>query len=154
MINLYKDNLYIIYNKMPARTQYYKRNGYKWSIPEILRLQREYELLNLSIEEISITHQRTPYAISLRLVDEGFASETDWQVSTFLSQNNTDRNVSMSISESSIYDDDESSSITSKNDSDDEISTLKSQVSDLNSKLDSILDMLRRSNGGSVIGMY
>ena len=141
---------------MPVRTQYYKRNGYKWSIPEILKLQREYELLNLSVGEISVRHQRTPYAISLRLVDEGFASETDWQVSAFLSQttnNSSEHNVSMSISEaSSYYNDDENSSITSE--SDDEISTLKSQVSDLNSKLDSILNMLRRSNGGSVIGMY
>jgi hypothetical protein len=133
---------------------YYKRNGYRWSIPEILRLQREFELLELNIEEISRIHQRTPYAIANRLVDEGFASQECKEVSQYLGfipYNHTDtsvsdNNMSLSISEESRSD------IT--NDSEDEISTLKSQVSDLNTKLDSILSMLKRSNGGSVIGMY
>ena len=30
-----------------------KRNGKRWNTPEILRLQREYELLNLPIEKIA-----------------------------------------------------------------------------------------------------
>jgi hypothetical protein len=132
----------------------YKRNGYRWSIPEIIRLQREFELLELNIEEISIRHQRSPYAIANRLVDEGFASQECKEVSQYLGfipYNNTDTivsqdNISLSISEESRSD------IT--NDSENEISTLKSQVSDLNTKLDSILSMLKRSNGGSIIGMY
>jgi hypothetical protein len=137
---------------------YYKRNGYRWSIPEILRLQREFELLELNIEEISRRHQRTPYAIANRLVDEGFASQECKEVSQYLGfipYNNTDTSVSdnnMSLSISENEDEESRSDIT--NDSEDEISTLKSQVSDLNTKLDSILSMLKRSNGGSVIGMY
>ena len=133
----------------------YKRNGYTWSIPETLRLQREFELLELSVEEISKLHQRTPYAIACRLVDEDFASQECKEISQYLgcyNNSNTsvsDDNISLSYSEETTS---QKSSITS--DSEDEISTLKSQVSDLNSKLDSILSMLRRSNGGSVIGMY
>ena len=129
----------------------YTRNGYKWCIPETLRLQREFELLELSIEEISRIHKRTPYAIACRLVYEGFASQECKEISQYLGYNNSDNsesqdNISLSITEENRSD------ITSN--SSDEISTLKSQVSDLNSKLDSILSMLRRSNGGSVIGMY
>ena len=150
---------------MPNRNfvSLYKRNGYSWSIPEILRLQREFELLELSVEEISRRHHRSPYAIACRLVDEGFASQVCIEVSQYLgcynnSNSNTtfsDDNICLSISEEtrSNYDSNsERSDVTS--DSADEIATLKSQVSDLNSKLDSILSMLRRSNGGSVIGMY
>ena len=51
-----------------------KRNGYKWSINECLQLQREYELLELSIDEISIKHNRTPNAIMYKLDQEGFAN--------------------------------------------------------------------------------
>jgi hypothetical protein len=146
---------------MPAKTQYYKRNGYKWSIPETLRLQREFELLSLDIQEISRRHQRSPYAIAIRLVDEGFASETDNDVSQYVSCSYVDDdNNTLSISQSSysesdsetVLDDDCSSVITT--DSAREIATLKTQVSDINSKLDNILNMLRRSNGGSIIGMY
>jgi hypothetical protein len=51
----------------------FKRNGYKWSINECLRLQREYELLQLSVDEIATLHQRTPNAIMFKLDQEGFA---------------------------------------------------------------------------------
>jgi len=131
----------------------YKRNGYCWSIPEILRLQREFELLELSVDEIGRRHHRSPYAIACRLVDEGFASQECKEVSQYLEFNNSYTNTSVSENNMSISEESsQRSDITS--DSTDEISTLKSQVSDLNSKLDSILSMLRRSNGGSVIGMY
>jgi hypothetical protein len=51
----------------------YKRNGYKWNINECLRLQREYELLNLSVDEIATLHQRTPNSIMFKLDQEGLA---------------------------------------------------------------------------------
>jgi hypothetical protein len=140
-------------------TYFYKRSGFAWSIPEILRLQREYELLELSIDEISRLHQRTPYAIAIRLVDEDFASQDQTDIRQYLAFTdynlNSQENISLCISENS---DDDCQSSYSEQDSDSdnqsEFSTLKSQVSDLNEKLDNILEMLRRSNGGSVIGMY
>jgi hypothetical protein len=49
------------------------RFGKKWSIPEVLQLQREYELLGLSVDEIAERHQRTPNAIIQRLEHEGFS---------------------------------------------------------------------------------
>jgi hypothetical protein len=53
------------------------RIGYKWNINECLRLQREFELLGLTIDEIATKHKRTPKAIMFKLDEEGFATYTD-----------------------------------------------------------------------------
>ena len=50
----------------------YKRFGKKWTITEILSLQREYELLELSIQDIAVKHQRSVSGILFKLEDEGF----------------------------------------------------------------------------------
>ena len=49
------------------------RNGKRWTVNECLQLQREFELLNLTINEIANKHQRTPNAIMFKLSHEGFA---------------------------------------------------------------------------------
>ena len=51
----------------------YARFGKRWTINECLQLQREFELLQLSIYEIAKRHQRTPNAIMFKLEQEGFA---------------------------------------------------------------------------------
>ena len=51
----------------------YKRFGNRWTVNECLQLQREFELLQLSVDEISKIHQRTPSAIMFKLDQEGFA---------------------------------------------------------------------------------
>ena len=53
-----------------------KRNGKKWNTPEILRLQREYELLNLPIEKIAKIHGRTIYAIMAKVEQEEFKDDS------------------------------------------------------------------------------
>jgi hypothetical protein len=50
----------------------FKRSGNKWSINEVLQLQREYELLEWTVQEIANKHQRSVNAIMFRLEDEGF----------------------------------------------------------------------------------
>lgn len=52
----------------------YTRNRKRWTINECLNLQREFELLELSIDEISLKHKRTPNAIMQKLDKEGFAN--------------------------------------------------------------------------------
>ena len=52
---------------------HYKRFRNRWTINECLQLQREYELLKLSVNEIAVIHQRTPNAIMFKLNQEGFA---------------------------------------------------------------------------------
>ena len=49
------------------------RNSFKWSVNEVLSLQREFELLGWSIDQISEKHKRTPNAIMYKLDQEGFA---------------------------------------------------------------------------------
>ena len=36
-----------------------ERSGKKWCINEVLKLQREYELLSLPINKIALNHKRT-----------------------------------------------------------------------------------------------
>lgn len=50
-----------------------KRTGAKWTVNECLKLQREFELLGLTIGEIAELHKRTPKAIMYKLDAEGFA---------------------------------------------------------------------------------
>ena len=55
----------------------YKRHGNRWTINEILSLQREYELLELTIQEIAYKHQRSIRAILCKLEVEGFIGSWD-----------------------------------------------------------------------------
>jgi len=48
------------------------RNGNKWTVNEILNLQREYELLELSVQDIALKHKRSVLAILCKLQQEGF----------------------------------------------------------------------------------
>ena len=43
----------------------------KWSVTELLSLQREYELLEMNIFDIALKHKLTPKAILYKLNDEG-----------------------------------------------------------------------------------
>ena len=51
-----------------------RRNNFKWNINELLRLEREYDLLKLNVIEIAKLHQRTQYAIVMKLQSEGIIS--------------------------------------------------------------------------------
>jgi hypothetical protein len=48
------------------------RCGKKWTVTECLQLQREYELLGLSVDEIAQLHKRSNNAIMFKLDQEGF----------------------------------------------------------------------------------
>lgn len=49
------------------------RNGKRWTVNECIQLQREFELLQLSVAEIALIHKRTPNAIMYKLDQEGLA---------------------------------------------------------------------------------
>jgi hypothetical protein len=51
-----------------------KRNGNRWTVNELLSLQREYELLEWTVQQIAEKHQRTERAILFRLESEGIVS--------------------------------------------------------------------------------
>lgn len=52
------------------------RSGNKWNVRELLALQREYELLEMNIQEIAVKHGRSVKAILFKLESEGFI--TNW----------------------------------------------------------------------------
>ena len=52
------------------------RSGNRWYINELLSLQREYELLEWSVQQIAEKHQRSVEAILFKLESEGFI--TSW----------------------------------------------------------------------------
>lgn len=52
-----------------------RRHNFKWSINETLRLQREFELLNLTISDIAKLHERSENAILYKLFLEGFITD-------------------------------------------------------------------------------
>lgn len=49
----------------------HKRAGKKWTITETLSLEREFDLLNLSLQEMASRHKRTEEAILFKLESEG-----------------------------------------------------------------------------------
>lgn len=50
------------------------RHGFRWTINECLRLQREFELLQLPLDQIASRHGRSVNAIMCKLDAEGLAS--------------------------------------------------------------------------------
>jgi ribosomal protein S8 len=52
----------------------YRRHRRNWSVTEVLQLQREYELLEWSIQQIAKKHERSVDAILYKLEQEGFIS--------------------------------------------------------------------------------
>ena len=77
---------------MPA-----KRYGKRWTIVELLSLQREYELLELSIKEIAIKHQRNQAGILSKLQAEGFIESWDkargFDILEYQKMNNEDEHL-------------------------------------------------------------
>ena len=58
------------------------RHGNKWTTTEILTLQREYELLELSIPEIASRHKRSVMSILCKLECEGFIEDAKVNIPT------------------------------------------------------------------------
>lgn len=62
--------------KTPTTKHSPNRCGNKWTVNEILRLQREYELLGLSVEKIASLHGRSLKAINYKIESEGFVTNS------------------------------------------------------------------------------
>ena len=50
----------------------YRRSGFKWTVNELISLQREYELLDWTVQQIAEKHERSVEAILFRLESEEF----------------------------------------------------------------------------------
>ena len=76
----------------------YKRSGKKWSVNELLTLQREYELLELDVQQISSRHERSVEAILSKLESVGFISTWNDARGYLKIENNTSK-INNSVSE-------------------------------------------------------
>jgi hypothetical protein len=137
------------YNGFRAR-----RGGFKWTINEVLSLQREYELLSLSIEDIAVKHSRTPYAILTKLKSEGFITSrefanryTEFRSRSFHSQNlSSDLDVySASAADDFDYDD----SVVS-----DRIGLLEHAVNEIRSTMSKLVSRVYGTSGGVSLNSY
>ena len=88
-------------------TNHELRAGFKWTVNECLRLEREYELLNLSVDEIALLHQRSPYAIMYKLDAEGIADFNELYQQTYPNEASNDDSES-EVEDDDSQDDDES----------------------------------------------
>lgn len=122
------------------------RAGFKWTVNEILSLQREFELLGMTIDEIALKHQRTPNAIMFKLDQEGFA---DYNV---LYSNYHDLNARMPVlkSDDLSLDYNDSQDNDSQHDDDDDsehnddVVELSERVYGLEESVSEIRDMIKQ----------
>ena len=125
----------------------YKRFGNRWTINECLQLEREFDLLELSIDEMAQRHQRTPNAIMLKLDSEGHA---DYNVlySNYHALNT--QIVSQTKAEEEEDEDEdedyESDADTLVDDVEAENNSLKQQVLNLEKKVNQLTELLTKQN--------
>jgi hypothetical protein len=141
----------------------YSRNGFKWNINELLSLQREFELLDLSVDQIAEAHKRTPNAIMYKLDQEGLAdynvlysnyNNLNAQMPVYRKQNSElildslDEEQSESESEDGDYIDDEEEQEDEEEDyeeeKDDEIVNLSERVDGLEDNINEIKNMIQK----------
>lgn len=77
------------------------KQNVKWNTNELLRLEREYDLLELNVNEIGKLHQRTSTAIAMKLQSEGIIS--DYKVARGYNKSTYDSDANPETDSSSEY---------------------------------------------------
>jgi hypothetical protein len=123
------------------------RFGNKWTVNEIIALQREYELLEWSVQEIAEKHRRSVRAICCKLEVEGFIASWDEA-----------RGFAQSTDPETAIDDSESTNIDSENiaqqnneltvvddfEADEQVSNLTERVWNLETNVSEISSMVKQ----------
>jgi hypothetical protein len=91
------------YDNIPA-----PRHANKWTVNECLSLNREFELLKLTMPEIALRHGRTVNAIMFKIQAEGWATFNDLYVQTYGAYSQENDLALKSGVENDVSDDDES----------------------------------------------
>lgn len=120
-----------------------RRQGNKWTINELISLQREYELLELTVSEIAEKHQRSETAILYRLESEGLIES--WNSARGFVSQDYQNSVSSANKEEVDYDaeeqevggddNDEEYQFVEEVESDDDISDDESEVEKLTERV-------------------
>jgi hypothetical protein len=125
------------------------RNGYKWSVNEVLSLQREFELLGMSIDLIAERHGRTANAIMYKLDQEKFADYNVLYSSYYNLKLSESKSKMKQIIQEDKEDDDDDTYIDEEeeDESDPECDTerdiLVERISNLESELGKMKNMLK-----------
>jgi cobalamin biosynthesis protein CobT len=85
---------------------YCLRAGNKWTIPELIALEREYDLLELPVQEIAERHKRSVLAIVARLELEGIV-EDGLKARGYVSNEYDDDDISVEDEDEQEDDDDD-----------------------------------------------
>ena len=125
----------------------HSRNGFKWSVNEILSLQREFELLGWSIDEIAQKHNRTPNSIMHKLDQEGFA-EYNELYSNYndldAPDESSDNDIWLDEADDTEIDDDDDEYVENAHcDDDDKVSNLSQRLDNLEESISEIRDTLK-----------
>ncbi len=124
----------------------YSRHGRRWTVNELLNLQREYELLDLSMTEIALNHKRTVMAIMYKLDQENLADFNELYEQTFgVKRSDTLINLA------ETYNSCESDNDESQEDDDDDSSSDCSSISESESNDESLQPVKKQSNSRTVI---
>jgi len=125
----------------------YRRYGNRWTVNELLNLQREYELLELPLAEIASRHQRTVMAIMYKLDQENLADFNELYEQNFgVKHSETCKYLYLLFDE----EDDESQEDESQEDVDDSSSDCSS-ISESDSDDESVQPVKKQSNSRTVI---
>ena len=126
------------------------RSGNKWTVNEILSLQREYELLEMSIQEIALKHSRSVDAILYKLDSEGFID--NWHdargYTNYLNKNEGEDDVDDQQDDDYVADDEDEDyeeqddADESESDDDDEIVNLTRRVGYVENTVNEIKNMV------------
>ena len=136
------------------RTSLLTRVGFKWTVNEVLSLQREFELLGWSIDEIAQKHKRTPNAIMLKLDQEGFADYillySDYYFNNVMSNEKTsnltlERNNNDEYNESQLdYDSEDEEDVENADCEDNDEVSLSERVYCLEESVSEIRDVIKQ----------
>jgi len=120
------------------------RNGFRWTVNEILSLQREFELLGWTIDQIAEKHKRTPNAIIYKLDQEGFSDYNElysnYIKNEWLKNDSEDDDCSQDDDDISEYDNDEEEYVEDE----DDIANLSERVYSLEESVTEIKDMIKQ----------
>jgi len=118
-----------------------KNHRKKWTTSEILKLQREYELLELTVQEIAKKHNRTIKSIIYKLENEGFIDS--WNNARGFHMEEFQNMDFHSLSENSYSDDNISYHCIEENSSNDLNDITLNRIWSLESNIKEIGNMVR-----------
>jgi hypothetical protein len=124
----------------------YARKGKTWTINECLQLQREYELLEWSIDKIAVKHKRTPEAIMSKIIKEEFVDYEIFENILIYKNKVVEKEIVEDDSGNSNSESESEIEINSDTYNKNDFNDLKNHVKNLEIKLSTMIELIERQN--------